>query len=536
MRNMLRAALAALFISCAGTAVLIGEAHPAIYYVDPDAGSDDNKGLSRDDAWRHVPGSFRNDNGGYVPATGWTRIEAGDTVKIKSGSTVKNKLAVSGDWYGNGTAHSPVAIVRDAAWGSGPVTFEGTGQARALYDPMVLVSKRDYVTIDGVTAGGFLIRNSKSRGFQATGLSEAVKMVGLVVKNIKLFNNVEFNVNVQRNDSFIFQNIEIDGNRQNGNLSGGFMIGDNTYGCSNGQIIDCLSYNNGDTPGTSGGGTNTWIGFWVTNSTGITFVRCTAHHNKGNGYDAGVVSEPPSVVTDMIKYIDCEAYNNSNGFSCNLDNIGGTARFWYVNCIARSNGAGWIIYKGPSAHVHNCLTTGNTWGVYIDAPAFQNRKTVVDIKNTIFYGNDRAHPDTTHTWDLWLHRTASLELASDYNHFEQRGQSERAAYATCISWDGAEKSDEYRYDRVSAPGSGARAWYRNHGQDAHSPCSVDGKYARFMKAESNDYRPGAKSSLIGKGIAIDDELIPEVRRDRDGKARPLPAPGTSGPYAYAQRR
>ena len=143
--------------------------------------------------------------------------------------------------------------MRDAAWGSGPVTFDGTGQTRAKYDPMFFVWKRDYVTIDGVTAGGFVIQNSKSRGFQATGLSEAVKMEGLVVKNMKLFNNVEFNVNVQRNDSFIFQNIEIDGNHQNGSLSGGFMIGDNTYGCSNGQVIDCQSYNNGDAPGTSPG-------------------------------------------------------------------------------------------------------------------------------------------------------------------------------------------------------------------------------------------------------------------------------------------
>ena len=56
------------------------------------------------------------------------------------------------------------------------------------------------------------------------------------------------------------------------------------------------------------------------------------------------------------------------------------------------------------------------------------------------------------------------------------------------------------------------------------------------KADSNDYRPGAKSSLIGKGIVIDDELIPEARRDRDGKARPPSGPWDIGPYAYAQRR
>jgi hypothetical protein len=536
MKSIIRAVLAAALVLSAGLAAPGRDSCAAVYYVDPVGGDDAGPGLAQDRAWQHLPGSYRNDNRGYIAAPGWTKIEAGDVIKIKSGSTITNKLLVGPDWYANGTPSAPIRITRDPEWGSGPVTFDGCSQALARYDPMFFVWRRDYVIVDGATPAGFCIQNSRSRGFQATGASEAVKMAGLVVKNMKVFNSIEFNVNVQRSDNFLFEDVEIDGNRQNGSFSGGFMIGDNTYGCSNGRVIGCRSYNNGDVPGTSAGGTNTWIGFWVTNSTGITFKRCSAHHNKGNGFDAGVVSDPPSVVTDMIKYIDCEAHDNSNGFSCNLDDIGGTARFWYINCIARANGAGWTIYQGPSACVYNCLTALNTWGIYIDAPPFRNRQTVVDIKNTIFYRNDRANPNTSHPWDLWTHQTASLVLASDYNLFEERRAPGRAPQATCIGWNGAEVSDAYRYDAASAPGSRTRTWHKNHGQDAHSLCSVDGRRARFASAASKDYRPTARSSLIGKGLPIDDPLIPEIYRDRDGRTRPASDPWDIGPYAYAPRR
>jgi hypothetical protein len=520
-KNVLSALLATVLVFCLWAAP--GSLYPAAYYVDPASGSDSNTGLSSTQAWQHVPGSYKNDNTGYPAASGWRAIRAGDVIRIKSGATITNRLIISSDWYGSGTSSSPITIMRDNTWGTGPVTFDGGSQTLARYESMVFVWKRDFVQIDGYTPSGILIRNSKARGFQATGTSEAAKMEGLVVKNIKLFNNVEFNVNVQRNDSFLFQNIEIDGNHQNGSLSGGFMIGDNTYGCSNGKVVNCQSYNNGDVPGTGPGYTNTWIGFWLTNSTNITYKGCTAHDNKGNGYDVGTVSDLPSVVTDNIKYVDCDAYNNSNGFSCNLDDITGRARFWYVNCIARSNGAGWIIYQGPTAHVYNCLTTGNAWGIYIDAPPFRKRRTSVDIRNTIFYKNDRTGL-ATYPWDLWTHHTESLVLTSDYNDFEQGGQ------ATCISWDGAEIWEPYYYNSTDAPGLTARNWYKNHGQDAHSLSSVGSRPTNFVNPAANDYRPAAKSSLMGKAAVIDDPAIPEILKDRDGKTRPASGPWDIGPY------
>ncbi len=504
------------------------------YYVDPVSGSDANLGTSQAQAWQHIPGSYSNDNSGYLTATGWTTIKAGDVIKVKSGTTITNKLVVSSDWYAQGTSSAPITITVDtSSWGTGgPVIFDGANQTLANYDPMFFVWKRDYIVVDGVKAGGFVIQNSKSRGFQATGDSESTKMEGLVVRNMKLFNNVEFNVNVQCNDSFTFQNIEIDGNHQNGSLSSGFMIGDNTYGCSNGQVINCQSYNNGDVAGTSTGYTNTWIGFWLTNSTNVTYTGCTSHDNKGNGFDVGVVGSPASVLTDMIKYVNCDSYNNSNGYASHVGDIAGTIRYWYINSFARTNGIGFYIYNGATTSIYNCLTTGNTWGVYIDAPAYTNRQTVVDLRNTILYGNSRANANTTYPWDLWTQHTEGLALTSDYNDFEQLEPGGQITYNTCAAWDGADVYDVYFYDSTSAPGSTTRTWYKNHGQDAHSVCSVDNRYAEFVNPATPDYHLTSASSLIGQAVVINNSLIPEIYKDRDGNTRPTAGPWDIGPYQY----
>ncbi len=394
----------------------------ATYYVDPLAGNDTRNGVSRASAWKTIPGTYKLDNSGFlfVPGapTGWAKINAGDVIKIRSGTTILNKLVIDATWYNNGTSSTPILITRDDTWGTGSVTFEGSQQSLEFWDTMVLVWSRDYVQIDGVSTDGIVIQNANGAGFQGTGTSESVKMKGLTVKNVKFFNNEKFNVILQRCDSFHFENIDIDGNRRDTNASGGFMIGGGSYGCSNGRLVNCRSYNHGDTPGSQGGGTEARIGFWLTNSVNITYENCVAHDNEGHGFDAGVVGNPPSVRADNIKYVNCEAYNNSVGFSSNLDDIPGAARFWYINSISARNYAGWMVYNGASSHIYNCLTTGNRWGIYIDSLAYVNRITFIEMKNTIFYKNSRGWPDVN-TWDLWHHRVDGLDGDSDYNHFEQ---------------------------------------------------------------------------------------------------------------------
>lgn len=494
------------------------------YYVDPMMGNDAYSGLLQSRPWKNLPGSYRLDNTGPLTGSGWVHLQPGDTIKIRSGRTIRNRVRIDGSWYANGTSDAPITVMRHATWGTGAVTFDGSQQRFGEWESMVLVAARNYVRFDGVTANGIVIQNARARGFQATGESEQDKMVGLSVRNMRLYNNLAFNVVVQRCDSFHFENIDIDGHQRDTELSGGFMIGDDTWGCSNGRLVNCASYNHGNTPGTQGGGTNARIGFWLTNSSNVTYENCTAYNNEGRGYDVGVVGGPPSAITDNIKYINCTAYNNSDGFGSNLDDMTGTARVWYVNCISRNNsGAGWMIYNGISSSVYNCLSAGNTWGIYTDAPAYANRDTVVDVRNTIFYRNSKANT-SGNTWDLWNHRTADLHLTSDYNHFEQGTQ------ATCAAWNGAVESDIYYYNTDDAPGSTERNWYKNHGFDTHSLCSIDGEYARFVNASGFNFRLNPDSSLIGKGTVIDDPAVLEVTKDRDGNSRPAGGPWDIGPY------
>jgi hypothetical protein len=227
---------------------------------------------------------------------------------------------------------------------------------------------------------------------------------------------------------------------------------------------------------------------------------------------------------DNIKYVNCVSFNNSNGFSTNLDDIPGSARTWYVNCIAVENaGAGWMVYDGASTRIYNCLSADNRWGAYLDAPPYANRDTTVDLKNTIFYRNSGGG-STSGTWDLWVHRAGDLRLTSDYNHFEQGTQS------TCIAWNGAVESDLYYYNMTDAPGDVTRKWFLNHGQDSHSLCSIDGSYARFI---DEYFRLGPDSSLIGKGTVIADAGLPEIQKDRDGNPRPANGPWDIGPYQSA---
>ncbi|OPY69482.1 MAG: hypothetical protein A4E57_01169 [Syntrophorhabdaceae bacterium PtaU1.Bin034] len=496
----------------------------AVYYVDPQNGSDSNPGTQAL-PWKNIPGTCELDNSGFLTPSGWVRVNAGDTIRIKSGTTIHNRLHIDSTWYQNGTSSAPITVRRDESWGTGPVVFDGGQQTLGVWDSLVFIYSRDYITLDGITENGIIIQNSRARGFQATGTSETARMVGLKARNLKLYNNLYFNVYLQRQDSFLLENLDIDGNKQDSDLSGGLQIGDNTYGCSNGRVVNCKSYNHGDTPGSQTGGTDARIGFWLTNSSNVTYENCVAYNNEGNGFDAGVVGSPPSAIANNIKYVNCEAYNNSNGFSSNLDDIPGTTGFWYVNSIARDNsGAGWMIYNGAAAYLYNCLTTGHVWGMYVDAPAYQNRNTVVDIKNTIFYKNSKS---SGNNWDIWVHRADDLVLTSDYNHFEQGDQN------VCITWNGAAQSGiYYYYNSTDAPGSTRREWYVDHRQDARSLCSVDREYAYFVDPQTYNYRLTARSDLINKATVISNANIPEIQKDKDGNTRPASGPWDIGPYEY----
>ncbi len=489
-------------------------ASAATYYVDAAGGNDGNAGVSQSAAWQSIPGTCKADNSGFRQASGWTKIKAGDTIVVKGGSAFGARLVIDENWYENGTPDSPIRIIRDPSWGSGPVVFDGGGVTQGTWDAIIHVTRVNHLHIDGGEPGGIIIKNARSRGFNATGKSESEKMAGLILRNVKLFNNGGFNVVLQRQDSFLVENVEADGNRNSG--TGGFYIGDNTYGCSNGRLRNCISYNNGANPGAQAGGTDGRIGFWVTNSTNILLEGCVAHDNEGDGFDAGSVGAPPSTVTDNIVFLNCLAYNNADGFGCNLDDVPGEARFWFINCISRNNNNGWDIYQGPTAFLYNCLSAKNGNGLYMDSVGFA-RQTVVTMKNTIMFGNIAN--------TVYLHDGRSLRFYADYNVYDQAGGGN-----SLIRWYDA-PGGENQFCLYGYSGTPNLAtWKADRGQDVHSGDSVEGKAARFVASDSNNYHLSGDSSAKGNGINLSGEWpqgIPTA--DRNGLARPDGA-WDVGPY------
>lgn len=500
-------------------AVIPGLLSAATYYVDSGTGNDGNPGVSQSAAWQHIPGTYKPDNSGFVPASGWVKIKAGDTIVIKGGSAFGNRLVIDGNWYENGTTDAPIRILRDSSWGSGPVVFDGGGVTEGQWDATLHVFKVNYLDIDGGGPGGILIKNANSRGFGAEGGgSESDKMVGLAVHNVKLYNNMSFGVVLHRQDSFLLENIEVDGNKEPN--TGGFYVGDQTYACSNGRLRNCQAYNNGANPGAQAGGTDVRMGFWCTNSTNITYEGCIARDNEGRGFDVGTVGSPISTVTNNIVYINCLAYNNSSGFGCNLDDVGGDANFWYLNCIARNNGSGWDIYQGPNAYIYNCISAMNGNGFYLDTLSF-SRPTVVTIRNTIMYGNAAN--------TVYAHDCQSLRVNMDNNLYDQANGAD-----ALVRWfDAPGGESQFRlYGYGGAPN--LATWKSDHGMDAHSMDSGEGKRASFMNAEGGNFHLNGSSAARGAGVNLSSAWPAGVSRsDKNGQSRPGDGTWDVGPYMWS---
>ncbi|OPY67933.1 MAG: hypothetical protein A4E57_02043 [Syntrophorhabdaceae bacterium PtaU1.Bin034] len=504
----------------------------AVYYVDPAEGSDANEGDSRTKAWEHIPGSFSTDNRGFLKGRGWRHLGPGDTVLIRSGSTVHSRLVIDHAFYNNGTPEAPIRLARDPSWGSGPVVFDGSDQALGSWDAMILVSRRDYIEIDGASTDGIVVRNVRGRGLHAAGNSEINRMTGFAAKNMKFSHNTGFNVIVHRQDSFVLDNIEVDGAGLPD--TGGFYVGGKTFGCNKGLLKNCRSHHNGANPGKQAGGTDARMGFWVQNCTNITYENCVAWENEGRGFDGGsknVLNPPFSTVTDNIVYLNCTARRNSYGFGATFDDVPEGGRYWYLNCIARDNAmGGWNIYSGATVRVYNCLSADNGNGFYLDtlvpwgSPPTWSRPTTVYIKNTIISGNSQN--------GIYAHECKLLRLHSDYNLYQEveSKPTGTASRSTMIRWcDAPGREDRYRlygYGRA-----GLEAWRKEHGQDAHSAFFGSKERHQVRADAGTDSSRTAAPSAVKRGGAnlTTDWPAGIIPADRHGNPRPVKGKWNIGP-------
>ncbi|MBT0652938.1 hypothetical protein [Geomobilimonas luticola] len=525
-----------LILSCVVLLGIAQQSEAAIYYVDQSAGADTNNG-SQSTPWKNMPGSMQTNNSGYL-ANNWVKLQTGDTLIVKAG-TYNHRWVINSTYYSSG-----VTVQRDTA--SGSAIIDGTGLTFGSYDSLVFIDKVADLTIDGLTAAGFTVQNSPMYGLRAWGNSEAIKTTGLKVYFLKAYNNGYQNILVQKQQNFHFNNIEVNGNSKTGGYQGGFYFGDDGGGNDNGLVENATSHHNGSPPGSSPGGNNVYIGFWITNSTNLTFKNCQAYANAGRGFDIGTVGSV-STTTDNIKVFNSISHNNSVGFGANLEDISGTARVFFVNTIATNNGMGYDIYNGISAYIYNSIAAFNGTGFYGASQettgAYANRYYYAEIKNTIFYMNTTNDVEQFNINSLY-----NSIIPMDYNYWGY-GKQAKAVY-----WNDSTVYDPYFYNTSSAPGGTSRSWYTKHGQDAHSLNSIDGKLPQFVSAVSNssqtynyDFNLQSTSNLLGKGTqlttytymngkspvttTLPSDVAVALTVDMNGYKRPTPM--SIGPYEYA---
>lgn len=510
-RNLISGLLATACVFVA-TLTATSVALSAVYYVDPVQGRDSNSGTSQRAPWAHIPG---DPSGG----TTFPMINGGDKIYIKSGAAfnLTGMLVIDRTHYNNGSSNSPILIQRLSSWGSGNVVFNGSGAALGKYAPLVWVNKVNYLTLDGASSRGFDIRNSPSRGFEADGTSESNLMVGLTVKNMRIFGAASYSFYLHTQGSFYVENVECDGNSLLNN--GGFYTGDNSYGCRQGVYKNCVAHHIGNAPGTQAGGTDVNIGFWTQNCYNIAFVNCTAYMITGRAFDTGVVGNPPSQMADNILFLNCVGTQSFAAFGAKLDDIPAAAdghtqgRQYYVNCLSYnnySNGA-WV-YNGVSAYFYNCVFALNPQvGVYSFSYKDENVSPTRPVKmyfaNTIFYRNNTSGATGQGSCDLQIGtplingKPVVPMYYGDYNLFDQGGGTEGMITYNYLAPVPPGTTASYFYYSSSAPN--LTSWQSFSGSDANSGDSaVKGWHARFTNPGSYVFTLGNGSSATGSGLNL----------------------------------
>ena len=466
--------------------------------------------IAGESPWAHIPG---DPSGGTFPT-----INAGDTIFVKSGATfnLTGQLLIDRTHYNNGTSGAPILIQRLPNWGSGNVVFNGAKASLGQYGALIQATKVNYVTLDGVSSQGFDVQNSPNRGFEADGTSEANLMIGLTVKNMRIFAATTYSFYLHTQGNFYIFNVECNGNSVANN--GGFYTGDNTYGCTQGIYQNCVAHHIGNAPGTQSGDTDINIGFWTTNSYNIAFIGCTAYMITGKAFDTGTVGSPPSQMADNILFLNCTGTTSFAAFGANSDDIPaadghGQGRQYYVNCLSYGNYAnGAWIYAGVTAYFYNCVFALNPLvGIY----SFSNqegdnsptRPVRMYFANTIFYQNNTSGATGEGSCDLQIGNPSINGnpvvpmYYGDYNLFDQGGGTEGLITYNYLAPIAPGTATSYFYYSSSAPNF--PTWQTFSGCDANSGDSVvKGWHARFVNPGNHVFTLGSGSSASGNGTNL----------------------------------
>lgn len=537
-RGRVSAGLTLLTTFAAACLIATAQAGP-VYYVDFAAGNDAANGLTRETAWRHLPGTRTGSlwQSGYVctdfghgtVVAQRRRVPPGTTLRLKGGtrqeSTGGGAVLLNSDFYEDGTPEAPIILERDPSWGEGPVIFDGEGLALTKWEVQLLLREVDNLWLRGNGPGGIIFRNSP-RGALAVFGSAQKPIRGTRLTDLLVSGFHDSGVAADWADGYEVTRVELDGKGLAGNA--GFHFGE--HPCNNGVFRECLAHDLGDEPGAQAGGTDVQIGFWLVNSRHVLYVDCAAYDNEGDGYDVGLYRATEDNCTDDIRYINCLSRNNGDGFGANAgEGLQHNLRCYYINCIAVGNNfGGFHAYGGTAEYFYtNVVATENRDGNFHLGPDGWQDKTrvVVHLRNSVGYRPDtgkRFHKANLVTTYI---KGSSFRLDSDYNYWG----AELTATPNFCYWDAYAGPAPYAraYPYAKGPGSVTSDWYLldEDGHlhcDGHSLAGVSGPPG-FVSEREHDYHLTADSVLRGRGCDLSREpwYLPEMGLDRDNRERKI---------------
>ena len=330
MKNTFRHILLAMCLSLFG---LLQQANATTYYVDFNNGSDANNGLTQGTAWLNIPGTQNVTNTGVVSgATGWHSIAAGDTIKIKPGTTHDSSkgglIKISSANYALGaTAANPITITTDQTWATGQAVINGTGTTVPSYWGLITVYGVPGVVIDGGVTNGIMVENSAYYNVLLYASSAGNTTVNWIVNNIQLYNSRSAGIITVQNggDTNNYKMSNITFNNINCDLTNGANDGEECIGVWDADNVVVKN-------STASRGCNNSAG----SCDGIHFGQvshglidsCTVHDNWEQGID--ISKDKKTTDNGYVTVRNCIAYNN---FKDSYDTNSGNHDIYFINNI-----------------------------------------------------------------------------------------------------------------------------------------------------------------------------------------------------------
>jgi len=476
----------------------------ATYYVDFNSGSDVAAGTSTGTAWKTIPGSRNKDDTDYQ-STVWgpgagtitisAKVQPGDTIKLKSGTTMTSNICglvyITSDYYSSSaTLANPITIMRDETWGSGTVTIDGNAMVMTIdFSGLFLIEIPGVVVNGGLDQGRRGIKFMRSYYNGISGFSLGSPIEGPNVFNCYFETNgtkyvgpegdpavsdaTQAGIRLRKDygPALIF-NCEINGGS---NYFQGICAGDSINKPCHMIVSNCIAYNHsGDNDagiGMKGFGTN------------FTFLNCTNYFNY-KGWDLGCKQASGSVV--VYKIINSRSMSNHNGMNMNgpphsIHPYPTPPKFYIINSLIHDNPeAGSRIYHGPmDFHCVGSLYYRNGGSVYgtgqlgitsdNSEPDYADMSPVTaHVYNTILY-----KPSSTYC-NLFVEEYCPSNyytLDSDFNSWTQTA-SEDAIYWGSLS-SGACYDSSYNIQfsyGANGPGRvGSGNWFNWYAKDGTPP-------------------------------------------------------------------